>query len=152
MIRRATIQDLDALVAGNLAMALQTERLALDPQNVRRGVRAVLEGRAPGAYHVLEEDGRVLAQLLVTYDWSDWRNCPVWWIQSVYVPPAHRGLGLFRQLYDHVVDMARAAGAGGIRLYVDVTNTRAQDIYASLGMNGDHYRVFEAMFDEPVGG
>jgi GNAT superfamily N-acetyltransferase len=143
------MDDLEVLVAGNLAMAYETERVRLDPAVLRAGVRAVLERRARGAYWVLEEDERVIAQLLVTFEWSDWRDCEVWWIQSVYVEPEHRRRGLFRQLYGAVRAAAQAAGAGGLRLYVETSNTRAHAVYAALGMRGDHYRVFEQMFAEP---
>ena len=146
MIRPATAADADTLVAFNVAMALETEALHLDVSTVRDGVRALLEGRAPGDYYVLEADGRILAQLLVTCEWSDWRNCSVWWIQSVYVDPAHRGRGLFRQLYEDIRERARTAGAGGLRLYVDASNRPAQAVYTALGMDGGHYRVFEDMF------
>ena len=114
-----------------------------------RAIRALLESRAPGRYWVAELDGRVVGQLLVTFEWSDWRNRMVWWIQSVYVAPDARGRGVLRALYDVARREALAAGAGGLRLYVDTTNTRAQAVYTALGMNGDHYRVFEDMFAEP---
>ena len=145
-IREATLQDLDALVEGNAAMAVETERLQLDRAVLRAGVAALLEGRAPGTYRVCEVEGRVVGQILVTYEWSDWRNRTVWWIQSVYVQPEFRGRGVYRHLYAAVVESARVAGAAGLRLYVDARNTRAQAVYTALGMNGDHYRVFESMF------
>ena len=145
-IRPATTADLDFIVAGNLDMALETEQLRLDPAVVRDGVRRLLEGQAPGVYWMAEHDSAVVGQLLITFEWSDWRNRMVWWIQSVYVSPAARQQGVFRALYAHVRSEAAAAGAGGLRLYVDTTNTRAQAVYAALGMNGDHYRVFEDMF------
>lgn len=141
------MEDLSALVAGNLAMAQETEGLALDAAKLEAGVRAVLSGAAPGAYFVIEEAGRVLAQLMITYEWSDWRNGTVWWIQSVYVVPEARGRGLYRTLYEAVLERAKAADAVGVRLYVDTRNTPAQAVYSKLGMNGDHYRVFEAMLD-----
>jgi len=147
--RVATPADLDALVAGNIALARETEGLLLDAPTVRAGVGAVLAGRASGTYHVIEVEGRVVAQLLITHEWSDWRNRMVWWIQSVYVPPERRGQGLFAHLYRYIVDAARAAGAAGVRLYVEHTNSRAQGVYTALGMQGGRYRVFEAMFDEP---
>src|SRR5262245_16298666 len=146
MIRAATIADLEVLVEGNRAMARETEALELDDGILRSGVRAILEGRQPGMYRVLEEDGRVLAQLMVTFEWSDWRNRVVWWIQSVYVWPAARRRGGFRELYRALVEEARATGAGGVRLYVDERNARAQDTYRALGMDGGHYRVFEHMW------
>ena len=149
LIREATLADVDALVAGNQAMALETESLVLDPAVLRRGVVAVLEASGKGRYFVAEADGDVAAQLMITYEWSDWRCGDVWWIQSVYVAPAHRRKGLYRALYQHVLVAAAAAGAPGIRLYVDQRNTPAQAVYTALGMCGDHYQVFEAMFAEP---
>ncbi len=145
-IRPATDGDLDAIVEGNLALAEETERLHLDRATLANGVRALLEARVPGRYWVAERNGRVVGQLMVTFEWSDWRNRMVWWIQSVYVSPDARRDGVFRALYDTAHREARAANAGGLRLYVDTTNTKAQAVYTALGMNGDHYRVFEAMF------
>jgi GNAT superfamily N-acetyltransferase len=148
-VRAAGREDLEALVSGNVALAEETERVRLDADTLRQGIRALLEARAPGRYWVAELDGRVVGQLLVTFEWSDWRNRMVWWIQSVYVTPDARGRGVLRTLYDAARREAVAAGAGGLRLYVDTTNLRAQAVYTSLGMNGDHYRVFEDMFAEP---
>jgi GNAT superfamily N-acetyltransferase len=148
-IRAARASDLDVIAAGNAAMALETEQLHLDPATLSAGVSAVLDGRAPGQYWVAEHAGRVVGQLLITYEWSDWRNRLVWWIQSVHVDASARRLGVFRALYAHARQEALASGAGGLRLYVDETNTRAQAVYAALGMLGGHYRVFEDMFDQP---
>ena len=149
-VRPATHTDLEALVAGNADMAAETERLQLDLPTVRLGVAAVLDGRVPGTYWMAEHEGRVVGQLLITYEWSDWRNRQVWWIQSVHVAREARRLGVFRALYAHVRGEAQVAGAGGLRLYVDDSNSRAQAVYASLGMHGGHYRVFEDMFAEPA--
>src|SRR4249920_928507 len=143
--RPADAQDLEWLVAGNLALAEETERMRLDEETLRRGIRALLESRAPGRYWVAELDGRVVGQLLITFEWSDWRNRMVWWIQSVFVVPDARGRDVLRTLYNTARREALAAGAGGLRLYVDTTNLPAQAAYAALGMNGDHYRVFEDM-------
>lgn len=148
-VRPATLDDLATLVDGNAAMALETEQLQLDHDTLRRGVEAVLTGRASGQFSVAEHQGRIVGQLLVTYEWSDWRNRPVWWIQSVHVAADARRLGVFRALYAHTRQAAVEAGAGGLRLYVDTRNTRAQAVYAALGMDGGHYQVFEDMFDEP---
>lgn len=145
IVRRGTVEDLDLLVEGNAAMALETEGLVLDRAVLREGVRALLEGRVPGAYYVGTVEGRFVAQLMITFEWSDWRNKMVWWIQSVWVPTEERRHGYYRALYAAVQAESKAAGAAGIRLYVDARNTRAQAVYAALGMNGDHYRVFEAM-------
>jgi ribosomal protein S18 acetylase RimI-like enzyme len=152
VIRPATLEDLDAIVAGNIALAEESEDVRLDRETLRAGIGALLDGRAPGRYWLAEADGAVVGQLLITFEWSDWRNRMVWWIQSVYVAPAARRRGIFRALYEHAKREAHAQGAGGLRLYVDVTNHRAQAVYASLGMKGDHSRVFEDMFVEPPGG
>ena len=148
-VRPAGVQDLEWLIAGNLALAEETERMRLDEETLRRGIRALLESRAPGRYWVAELDGRVVGQLLITFEWSDWRNRMVWWIQSVFVVPDARGRDVLRTLYNTARREALAAGAGGLRLYVDTTNMPAQAAYAALGMKGDHYRVFEDMFAEP---
>jgi GNAT superfamily N-acetyltransferase len=148
VFRQATLQDVDALVQGNIAMARETEGLVLDPRIIGAGVRAVLEGRQTGRYYVWEEDGEVVAQLMITFEWSDWRNGSLWWIQSVYVPPKKRRKGYYRRLYAAVREEARNTDAPGLRLYVDTTNKKAQKAYEALGMNGDHYRVFEEMFED----
>jgi GNAT superfamily N-acetyltransferase len=146
-VRSAGAHDLEWLIAGNLALAEETERMRLDVETLRHGIRALLESRAPGRYWVAELDARMVGQLLITFEWSDWRNCMMWWIQSVYVIPDARGRGVLRTLYSTARREAVAAGAGGLRLYVDTTNRQAQAAYAALGMNGDHYRVFEDMFE-----
>jgi GNAT superfamily N-acetyltransferase len=150
-IRTAVAGDLEALVAGNVALADESEHVRLDEDTLRHGIRALLDSRAPGRYWVAELEGRVVGQLLITFEWSDWRNRMVWWVQSVYVVPDARGRGVFRALYETARREAEAAGAGGLRLYVDTTNARAQAVYAALGMNGGHYRVFEDMFAELPG-
>jgi GNAT superfamily N-acetyltransferase len=149
-VRPASEADLDAIVTGNMALAEESEGVRLNPETLRHGVQALLQSRAPGRYWVAERNGQVVGQLLVTFEWSDWRNRMVWWIQSVYVAPGSRGGGVFRALYDRARREALEAGAGGLRLYVDITNTRAQAVYAAVGMTGDHYRVFEDMFVEPA--
>jgi GNAT superfamily N-acetyltransferase len=148
-IRPASLDDLDTIVANNLAMALETEDLALSPALLRPGVEAVLAGRVDAFYRLAQESdaGPVIGQLMITREWSDWRNTFVWWIQSVYVTPEARGRGVYKALYEHVRDEAIAAGAAGLRLYMDLRNARARTVYERLGMRGDHYQVFEAMFD-----
>lgn len=145
-VRPATPDDIEQIVAFNAAMALETEGLRLDLARLRSGVRRVFQGDAAAFYRVAEVEGRVVGQLMVTVEWSDWRDAWVWWIQSVYVAPEARRLGVYRALHGAVVDEARAAGAAGVRLYVDARNTRAMATYAAMGMDGEHYRVFEQMF------
>lgn len=145
-IRPASLDDLETIVEANAAMAEETENLQLDRGTLREGIRALLEQRVPGRYWIAEQHDRVVGQLMITFEWSDWRNRMVWWIQSVYVAPDARRGGVFRALYDLARREAIAAGACGLRLYVDTRNARAQAVYTAVGMNGEHYRVFEDMF------
>jgi len=150
VVCRARREDLATLVAGNTAMARETEGLTLDPATLQAGVSAVLTQDVDGHYYVAEVDGQEAGQLMITREWSDWRCAWVWWIQSVYVWPAFRRHGVYRALYEQVLHDAHEAGAGGIRLYVDSRNTRAQQVYSRLGMNGEHYRVFERVPLDPA--
>lgn len=124
-------------------MAWETEGKALDGETVAHGVRAVLDDPSKGFYLVAERDGEPVGGLMVTYEWSDWRNGAFWWIQSVYVEPDARRTGVFRALFASIREQARAAGAVGLRLYVEVENRRAQHTYASLGMAQCPYHMFE---------
>lgn len=144
--REARTGDAGAIIDFQLAMARETEELELDRDILTRGVEAVFADPDRGRYFVAEHEGRVIGSLMITYEWSDWRNGVVWWIQSVYVLPEHRGQGVYAGLYEHVKAFVNAdPSIRGIRLYVDKRNSRAQQVYARLGMNGDHYSVFEWM-------
>ena len=99
-----------------------------------------------GLYFVAEADGVVVGQLMITHEYSDWRDGDIWWVQSVYVHPDHRKRGAFKALYRHAQQQARAAGAVGIRLYVDADNQNAQNAYSRLGMELSNYRVMQTMF------
>ena len=144
--RDATRRDLIDIVEFQIAMAAETENITLNRHICMRGVEAVFEDRNLGRYFVAEKGGDLIASLLITPEWSDWRNGVVWWIQSVYVRPEHRGQGVYAGLYEHVKKLAEAHEAvKGLRLYVDRTNTAAQKVYTRLGMNGEHYLVFEWM-------
>ena len=138
--------DAPIIIEFQLAMARETESVQLDAEICRRGVHAVFDQPSRGRYFVAEVDGRVVASLLVTYEWSDWRNGNIWWIQSVYVRPEVRNQRVYAGLYSHVQGIANADDSvKGIRLYVDRRNTLAQDVYRRLGMDGEHYLVCEWM-------
>lgn len=127
-------------------MAWETESLRLDPVRCSAGVKAVFEQPQRGCYFVALQGERVVGSLLITYEWSDWRNGDVWWIQSVYVSPESRGHGVFKQLFHHIKGLAEArTDVFGLRLYVDRRNTRAKQVYQQLGMSADHYEVCEWM-------
>lgn len=151
-IRDAQPADLEFLARGNEAMALETEHKTLDPQTVRRGVQAVLANPAHGRYFIAEDSsGAPLGQLMVTYEWSDWRNGQFWWFQSVYVLPLARRKGVFQALYDHVDALVRSTpGVCGLRLYVESDNARAQRTYQRCGMHDASYRVMEVDYSGSI--
>lgn len=126
-------------------MAWETEQKRLEPAVLMRGVRAVLDEPRRGFYLIAEHEGRAAGCLLVTYEWSDWRNGDFWWIQSVYVLPEARRAGVFRALYADVARRAKQEGAVGLRLYVETENLRAQHVYRELGMERCHYLMYEQM-------
>ncbi len=142
-VRRAVRNDRDVLVSWNIAMARETEDRELSLQLVRAGVDAVFDSPTHGFYVVAESAGEIAGSLMVTSEWSDWRNAHFWWIQSVYVAPSQRRRGVYRGLHAFVVEAARSAGACGIRLYVEKQNRRAQSAYETLGMHETHYRMLE---------
>lgn len=151
LIRPARPADADTIAAFNVAMARETEDFALPPDVVGPGVKAVLADPAKATYFVAEVDGRLAGQLMITHEWSDWRNGDIWWVQSVYVHPDFRRRGLFRDLYDHARAAAKAAGAVGLRLYVENHNAVAEATYAKLGMVDSHYKVMEEMWGDVKG-
>lgn len=145
-VRQATPADAPLLIEFNCAMALETERKELLPEVIGAGVRAVLANPAAGFYVVAESEGRVMGALLITKEWSDWRNGTFWWIQSVYVRPEARRRGVYKTLYRHVQDLAsNDPGVCGFRLYVERDNARALETYRALGMEQTHYLVFEEL-------
>ncbi len=146
IIRDATSADLSFLVASARAMALETEAKLLAEVVVTAGVAGLLARAERGFYLVAERARRAVGTLMVTYEWSDWRNGDFWWIQSVYVTADARRSGVFRALYAETACRARAAGAVGLRLYVEQDNARAQATYAGLGMQRTHYALYEALF------
>ncbi len=143
-IRPATPEDTEFLVEGNAAMALETEARALEPHILRAGVRALFDDPARGFYLIAERAGRPAGQMMITYEWSDWRNAQFWWIQSVYTLPESRGRGVFTALYAYVDALARQRpNVCGLRLYVAAHNHRAQAIYHRCGMHEAVYRMYE---------
>jgi len=150
-IRAARSDDADFLAAGNIAMALEAEHKRLEPATVARGVRAVLDDPAHGRYFVAERDSRPVGQLMITYEWSDWRNGRFWWIQSVYVLPQARRGGVFRALFRHLEELAKAdPGVCGIRLYVERENARAQATYRHCGLEDAGYVLMEVDYSGAV--
>lgn len=145
-IRTAILEDAKYLVRFNQAMALETESKTLDTEILRSGVEAVLRDEQKGFYVVAEDNGEIVGGLMVTLEWSDWRNDQFWWIQSVYVLPAFRGRKIYNQLYDFVKQIAKKnGGVCGFRLYVERENIKAQKVYEKCGMETSHYLMYEQM-------
>jgi ribosomal protein S18 acetylase RimI-like enzyme len=142
-IRKARHEDAPVIIDFQQKMAWETEELTLASDIVTKGVYGVFENGTRGQYWVAEERGKVVASLLITYEWSDWRNTNVWWFQSVYVLPEYRRTGIFRSMYSTIKNEAEREGVAGLRLYVETNNTRAQKTYESLGMQSEHYTMYE---------
>ncbi len=146
-IRHATPADAPVIIDFQQKMAWETEQMILETAIVTKGVHAVFENITRGQYWVAEDSKKVIASLLITYEWSDWRNTNVWWFQSVYVLTDWRRTGVFRSMYTHIKSEADNLGAAGLRLYVETNNERAQKTYEALGMKSEHYTMYEWLKD-----
>ena len=145
-IRRAVLSDSKALAEFNTNMARETEGIELIPSVIGSGVKAMIENPQMGFYLVVEDEGKIQASLMVTTEWSDWRNGLFWWIQSVYVNRQYRRQGLYRKLYEHVKSLAEAENhVCGFRLYVEHDNHIAQNTYRTLGMDETSYKMYEEL-------
>ena len=155
-IREPQPADTDLLAQWMIAMAWETEHKRLDPATIHAGIAAGIADPAKARYFIAMQDaataghetiGVPVGTLMLTTEWSDWRNGDWWWIQSVYVPPEHRRHGIYAALHRHVEHIARAApGVIGLRLYVEKDNASAQRTYSALGMHDADYRIYEAEF------
>lgn len=144
-IRKAEPSDAEAIIYFQINMAWETEAMKLVPETVTKGVNAVFEDVSRGQYYIAEENGHRIASLLITYEWSDWRNSNVWWLQSVYVVPEFRRKGVFRKMYGHIKKLAEEQDIAGLRLYVETGNSTARKTYEALGMSSEHYSFYEWM-------
>ena len=146
IIRRAKPEEYKVIAGFQQKMAMETENLELNTETILQGVKAVFDEPAKGQYFIVENDGKVIASLLTTYEWSDWRNSTILWIQSVYVLPMYRETGIFKNMYNYIKKIVKENSRYcGLRLYVDKSNTLAQKVYKNLGMTNEHYELFEEM-------
>lgn len=144
IIREAKKEDAPTLIQFQQHMAMETEGLPLDNSIVTQGVHHVFEHPAIATYYVAELDGEVIACLLICYEWSEWRNGTILWIESVFVAKNHRGKGVYKKLYHYIQQLvAQNDSLKGIRLYVEKSNLTAQRVYEKLGMDGEHYAMYE---------
>jgi len=152
LIREPSIGDREVIVDFNIAMARETEGKQLDKNQVWSGVQNLMEHPEYGFYLLAEKNDAAVGSLMITYEWSDWRNGLFWWIQSVYVRPDYRQRGVYRRLHQSVRSMAvNHHEVCGLRLYVEKENTVAREVYRSLGMQPTTYRIFEEEFRSPSG-
>lgn len=144
VVRIARAEDAESLVNFNQAMALETEGKTLDSEILKSGVEAVFQDERKGFYVVAESDAKIVGGLMITYEWSDWRNRWFWWIQSVYILPGFRGKQIYSRLYGFVKTKARESkNVCGFRLYVEKENEKAQKVYEKLGMTASQYLMYE---------
>lgn len=144
MIRKAMLRDLSDLVQFNLDLAKESEDLTLNYDKIYQGVKAALVNEDVAMYYVYEQDNKVIGQIMLTKEWSDWRNGYFWWIQSVYIDKKFRRQGIFKALYEHVKSQAEEnEQVCGLRLYVERNNDLAKDTYLALGMIETHYLLYE---------
>lgn len=145
-IRQGEPKDLETIVEFMIQMAEETENLELNYDVVTHGVKNAIFDEHKGRYYLAEIEDEVVGCLMITKEWSDWRNAWVFWMQSVYIDKNFRKQGVFKALYNYVLKLASEnVNVAGTRLYVDLRNTKAIDVYNQIGMNGGHYQVFEKM-------
>jgi len=146
-VRQAKLSDAPFIIKANASLALETEGRRLDHKHLSAGVKALLSEASKGTYFIAEVGGQIVGQLLITREWSDWRNGHFWWIQSVYVLEKFRGAGVFRALFEHVHTLAKAQpDVCGLRLYMEAHNIRARQAYEKLGLKQTDYQIFEMDF------
>ncbi len=144
LVRKAKPGDIESIVSFQLKMAAETEGIELNESTVIKGVTAVVTDSSKGQYYVSEINDKIVASLLTTYEWSDWRNGTVLWIQSVYVLNEFRRKGVYRNMYSHIKQLVLDnPNLNGIRLYADKSNFNAHKTYLKMGMSPDHYVTFE---------
>jgi GNAT superfamily N-acetyltransferase len=145
-IRKATPADIPHLTDFQISLALESEDVTLDRDILTIGLKAMFDDPSKGYYNIALDEEVVIGCHMVTYEWSDWRNGMVLWLQSVYVKESHRKKGVFKKMYDSITDTIRGdERLRGLRLYVDKTNERAMKTYEAMGMDGSHYTVYEWM-------
>lgn len=143
-VRKANINDVERIVDFQLFMAKETEGIELHKPTVTLGVTAVVKDNSKGQYYIAEIENKIVASLLTTFEWSDWRNGTILWIQSVYVVKTYRRKGVYKNMYAHIKQLVlENNNLNGIRLYADKNNLPAQKTYQNLGMSPDHYITFE---------
>tara|TARA_B100000029_G_scaffold215934_2_gene213754 strand:- start:22232 stop:22684 length:453 start_codon:yes stop_codon:yes gene_type:complete len=148
-VSKAQQSDIKEIIQFNINMAMETENKKLNKETVTKGVQEVFNTPSLGYYIIVKDSSGILGCLMITYEWSDWRNGLFWWIQSVYVKKEYRRKGVYKKMYKFIHERAIAdKKCTGIRLYVENNNSIAQKVYNSLGMTETYYKLFEVDFNE----
>lgn len=143
-IRRATLDDVSVIAEYNYNLAFETENKELNMEILKKGVKNLIKDENKGVYYICEIDGKIIGQIMYTFEWSDWRNGIFLWVQSVYVNKDYRGKGIFKALYNHIKSICdNDEDICGIRLYVERENCVAQKTYSNLGMKECNYYMYE---------
>ncbi len=145
-IKKADLNDASVIAEFNRRMAKETENLELDETVILKGVKNLMQQPDLGFYITARTENEVCGCLMITKEWSDWRNGLIWWIQSVYIHPEYRRQGIFRKMYQNISDSAKEQGIIGLRLYVEHNNATAQKTYTELGMKKCDYHIYEQIF------
>lgn len=147
-IQKATAEHIGVLIDFQQRLALESEGIKLNGETLRKGMKAMFVDPSKGIYYVVKEEHEIIGCHMITYEWSDWRNGMVWWLQSVYVKESYRKKGIFKMMYDNLINIIKKdPQLIGLRLYVDKSNERALKVYEAMGMDGSHYTVYEWMKD-----
>ena len=143
-IQKAMPNHIDILIDFQQRLAYESEEVTLDSSTLRKGMEAMFADPGKGIYYIASDGDEVVGCHMITYEWSDWKNGMVWWLQSVYVKESHRKKGIFKMMYDNVISMIKKdPSLIALRLYVDKSNERAMKVYSAMGMDGSHYTVYE---------
>jgi GNAT superfamily N-acetyltransferase len=144
IIEKASEEHIDVLIDFQQRLAFESEGVTLDAATIRLGMKAMFADTSKGVYYIAREDNEIIGCHMITFEWSDWRNGMVWWLQSVYVKESYRKKGIFKKMYDNIIAIIKNdPGLIGLRLYVDKSNERAMKVYGAMGMDGSHYTVYE---------
>ncbi len=146
-IRHATLKDANTICENNIRMAYESERINLSKPIAFEAVKTLLADKEKGFYLVAEQENEIIGQLMITYEWSDWRNSTIWWIQSVYVKPSHRKKGVFLSLFNEIKKQAKEHHITLLRLYVHDQNLSAINVYENIDMKRKSYIIFETTID-----
>ena len=145
-IQKSTREHIEVLIDFQQKLAFESEGVRLSAETLRAGMKALFDDPTKGVYYIVVEEQEIIGCHMITYEWSDWRNGMVWWLQSVYVKETHRKKGVFKMMYDNLINIiTKDPNIIGLRLYVDKSNTRALKVYEAMGMDGSHYTVYEWM-------